>query len=70
MDAVAIPEVSPLLLIIAATLTSNVLLSNFLGMCSFIAISRDQKSSFGLGLAVTVVLVVTGALNWAILNWC
>ncbi|MDA3948721.1 MAG: NADH:ubiquinone reductase (Na(+)-transporting) subunit E [Spirochaeta sp.] len=56
-------------LYLASIFTSNILLANFLGMCSFISISKDMKSSNGLGLAVTVVLTLTTALNWIILNF-
>jgi Na+-transporting NADH:ubiquinone oxidoreductase subunit E len=35
-------------------------------MCSFISISKDFNSSFGLGLAVTLVLTVTSVLNWTV----
>ncbi|HQO11823.1 MAG TPA: Rnf-Nqr domain containing protein, partial [Petrotogaceae bacterium] len=50
------PDVTPLILFIASIFTSNILLSNFLGMCSFISVSKDFKSSNGLGLAVTLTL--------------
>lgn len=63
------PAVSPFSLFFASILTSNILLANFLGMCSFISISKDMKSSNGLGMAVVVVLTVTGAINWIILNY-
>lgn len=63
------PAVSPFSLFFASILTSNILLANFLGMCSFISISKDMKSSNGLGMAVVVVLTVTGAINWLILNY-
>ncbi len=63
------PVISPFSLFFASIITSNILLANFLGMCSFISISKDMKSSNGLGLAVTVVLTVTTAINWVILNY-
>ena len=62
------PVISPLSLLFASIFTSNILLANFLGMCSFISISKDMKSSNGLGLAVTVVLTVTTAANWLVLQ--
>jgi Na+-transporting NADH:ubiquinone oxidoreductase subunit E len=62
------PVISPFSLFFASIFTSNILLANFLGMCSFISISKDMKSSNGLGLAVTVVLVVTTGVNWAVLQ--
>jgi len=58
------PEINPFVILIASIFTSNILLSNFLGMCSFISISKDMKSANGLGLAVTVVLAFTGIINW------
>ncbi|WGK70450.1 Rnf-Nqr domain containing protein [Candidatus Haliotispira prima] len=63
------PNINPWVLLFASIFTSNILLSNFLGMCSFIAISKDQKSSMGLGMAVTVVLVITVALSWLVRNY-
>jgi len=63
------PQISPLSLFFASILTSNILLANFLGMCSFISISKDFNSSNGLGLAVTVVLTITGVVNWAVLHY-
>lgn len=63
------PDIGFFSLFFASIFTSNILLANFLGMCSFIAISKDIKSSNGLGLAVTVVLTVTGAANWLILHY-
>ncbi len=55
-------------LFFASVFTSNILLANFLGMCSFIAISKDIKSANGLGMAVTFVLFITTAVNWGILE--
>ena len=62
------PALHPVGLFFASIFTSNILLANFLGMCSFIAISKDMKSSMGLGMAVTLVLLVTAAINWFIFN--
>lgn len=61
------PLVNPLVLFFASILTSNILLSNFLGTCSFIAISKDWKSSLGLGVAVTIVIGLCAAVCWAVL---
>ncbi len=63
------PAIHPISLFFASIFTSNILLANFLGMCSFIAISKDSKSANGLGLAVVVVLTITTALNWVVLNY-
>ncbi|WP_028972467.1 NADH:ubiquinone reductase (Na(+)-transporting) subunit E [Spirochaeta cellobiosiphila] len=63
------PDINPLVLLFASIFTSNILLANFLGMCSFISISKDIKSANGLGMAVTVVLTITAAINWAVLRF-
>ncbi|WP_198927374.1 Rnf-Nqr domain containing protein [Thermosipho affectus] len=60
------PDINPLVLFFASIFTSNILLSNFLGMCSFISISKSLKSSNGLGMAVTMVMTVTTVLNWGV----
>ncbi|WP_198022715.1 MULTISPECIES: Rnf-Nqr domain containing protein [unclassified Thermosipho (in: thermotogales)] len=60
------PDINPLVLFFASIFTSNILLSNFLGMCSFISISKSLKSSNGLGMAVTMVMTVTTVLNWVV----
>ncbi len=44
----------------------NMLLALFLGMCSFLACSKNVKTAFGLGLAVTFVMTITIPINWAI----
>ena len=42
----------------------NMIFAFFLGMCSFLAVSKIVKTSFGLGAAVTFVLVVTVPVNY------
>ncbi|MFC1830348.1 NADH:ubiquinone reductase (Na(+)-transporting) subunit E [Thermodesulfobacteriota bacterium] len=44
----------------------NILLAYFLGMCSFLAISRNLETATGLGFAVTFVLAITTPVNWLI----
>lgn len=53
-----------LVIFLAAAFTENILLTRFLGMCSFLAISRQIKTSVGLGIAVVFVTTFTAALNW------
>ena len=50
-------------LFFAAIFTNNILLTNFLGLCPFLAISRDKKSALGLGAAVVFVMTCTTVLN-------
>lgn len=63
-----IPDINPFVLFFASIFTSNILLANFLGMCSFVSISKDITSSNGLGMAVTMVMTITTALNWIVYN--
>lgn len=63
------PNVGLVSLFLASILTSNVLLANFLGTCSFISISKDFKSSMGLGIAVTLVIGITAAVCWVVLHY-
>ncbi len=53
-----------LVIFLAAAFTENILLARFLGMCSFLAISRQMKTSIGLGFAVVFVTTFTAAINW------
>lgn len=59
-------EINPLVIFFAAIFTNNMILSNFLGMCSFIAISSEIKTSLSLGQAVTFVLTFTTLLNYIV----
>lgn len=63
------PQINPLVILFASVFTGNILLTNFLGMCSFISISKDMKSANGLGLAVTVILTITAAINWGVMEF-
>ncbi|MEW6536244.1 MAG: Rnf-Nqr domain containing protein [Candidatus Auribacterota bacterium] len=48
----------------SAVFTGNILLSYFLGLCPFIAVSREIKTATGLGMAVVFVITFTALLNW------
>lgn len=56
--------IHPLVIFFASIFTSNMIFSNFLGMCSFIAVSKEVETAAGLGIAVTFVLSVTTVLNY------
>jgi Na+-transporting NADH:ubiquinone oxidoreductase subunit E len=51
-------------LFFAAIFTNNILLTNFLGLCPFLAISREIRSALGLGAAVVFVMTCTAVLNY------
>ena len=47
----------------------NILLAYFLGMCSFLAVSKSMKTATGLGFAVIFVLGITTPANWAVYHY-
>lgn len=53
-------------LFIKSVFIDNMIFAYFLGMCSYLAVSKTVKTSAGLGLAVTFVLVVTVPVNYLI----
>jgi len=55
-----------LIVCISAIFTQNMVLSYFLGLCPFLGVSREIKSSFGLGIAVIFVMTFTVGINWLI----
>ncbi len=62
-------ETSVFVIFFAAIFTNNILLTNFLGMCSFIACSGQISTSLGLGTAVTFVMAMTTMLNYVIYHF-
>lgn len=62
-------QISPFVILFASIATSNMILNNFLGMCSYIAISSEYKTATGLGKAVTLVIVVTNVINWLVYHY-
>ena len=44
----------------------NILLAYFLGMCSFLAVSKNMQTATGLGIAVIFVLTITAPVNWLV----
>ena len=51
-------------LFIRSILVDNMVFAYFLGMCSFLAVSKNVKTAFGLGVAVTFMLVITLPINY------
>ena len=54
---------------IRSTFIDNMIFAYFLGMCSFLAISKKVSTAFGLGIAVIFVIGVTVPINWIIQNY-
>ena len=56
-------------LLLRAIFTDNLALAYFLGMCTFLAVSRRLETAFGLGLAMIVVETVTVPVNNLLFTW-
>lgn len=54
---------------LTALLVQNVILSQFLGICPFIGVSKKTQSAIGMGLAVTFVMVVSSAVSWLVYEY-
>ncbi|NQV30025.1 MAG: NADH:ubiquinone reductase (Na(+)-transporting) subunit E [Candidatus Marinimicrobia bacterium] len=53
-------------LFVESVFVNNILLAYFLGMCSFLAVSKRVDTAIGLGAAVIFVEVITVPVNWAL----
>ncbi len=53
-------------LAVRSIFVENILLASFLGMCSFLAVSKKVETALGLGAAVIFVLTITAPTNWAL----
>lgn len=51
-------------LFVRSIFVDNMIFASFLGMCSYLAVSKNVKTSFGLGVAVTFVLLITVPANY------
>ena len=56
-------------LIVKSIFVDNMIFAYFLGMCSFLAVSKNVKTAVGLGIAVTFVLVLTLPINYLLENY-
>ncbi len=53
-------------LFIQSIFIDNMIFAYFLGMCSYLAVSKNVKTAFGLGIAVTFVLIIALPITWCI----
>jgi Na+-transporting NADH:ubiquinone oxidoreductase subunit E len=56
-------------LFVESVFVGNILLAYFLGMCSYLSVSKNLQTSFGLGMAVIFVLAITTPANWLVYNY-
>jgi H+/Na+-translocating ferredoxin:NAD+ oxidoreductase subunit A len=58
-----------ILILIAASITNNFVLTYFLGICPFIGVSNKVESAVGLGLATTFVMTLAATVTWLIYQY-
>lgn len=58
-----------LLLLLSTALVNNVVLVKFLGLCSFMGVSKNMDSALGMGMATTFVLTLATAASWMLEHW-
>ncbi len=51
---------------IKSVFVENILLAYFLGMCSYLAVSKKVNTAIGLGFAVIFVMAITTPVNWIV----
>lgn len=56
-------------ILISSIFINNVILSRFLGLCSFIAISKETKPAFAMSMAVTFVIILSSIITWLIFTY-
>ena len=56
-------------LFVKSIFIDNMIFAYFLGMCSYLAVSKNVKTAIGLGLAVTFVLTITLPVNYLLENY-
>ena len=56
-------------LIVRSIFVDNMIFAYFLGMCSYLAVSKNVKTAVGLGAAVTFVLTLTLPINYLLENY-
>ena len=56
-------------LFVKSIFVDNMIFAYFLGMCSYLAVSKNVKTALGLGVAVTFVLLITVPINYLFENY-
>ncbi len=57
------------LIFISAVFVNNIVLSQFLGICPFLGVSKRISTAAGMGIAVTFVLVISVIVTYALQTW-
>ena len=66
----AMPSLETILTIaFGVILTENIVLVQTLGICPFLGVSKKRSSAIGMGLAVTIVILISTIITWALYNF-
>ncbi|MFD3157675.1 electron transport complex subunit RsxA [Haloimpatiens sp. FM7330] len=57
------------IIFISAMLVNNFVLSKFLGICSFLGVSKKLKTSIGMGSAVVFVMTLASVMSYMVYHW-
>ena len=55
-----------IIILLSSVLVDNYVLSRFLGICPFLGVSEKRSQAVGMGVAVTVVMLIATAITWPI----
>ena len=58
-----------IMIIVSAVFINNFVVVQFLGICPFLGVSKDVKSAFGMGIAVTFVMTITCLITYPIFTY-
>ncbi len=57
------------IILFSAIFVNNFVLSRFLGICSFLGVSKKRETAFGMGLAVTFVMALASFISYIVYEW-
>ncbi len=55
-----------ILLLISAALVNNIVLTKFLGICSFLGVSRKLETAIGMSFSVAAVIMISSVISWIV----
>ena len=58
-----------IMILVSAVFINNFVVVQFLGICPFLGVSKDTKSAFGMGIAVTFVMTITCLITYPIYTY-
>lgn len=58
-----------LLIIVSVVFVNNFVLAKFLGLCPFLGVTQKTEAAIGMGMAVSFVMAMTGAVTWLVYNY-